>query len=148
MIPASHGGDAVPMRVTRLQIDRYEPDGWTHRVETIDAPEWADVEAAIRALDSFARPSLRLLLDAGRDDEECMAVMGGGGAYWLAVTAGPHDQRRLFDREKPAEEVVLWRSDQGFADDGRHVCDLGVALRAARYFADHGDCDPGLAWEG
>ena len=135
------------MQVTTLLIDQYEQDGWTHRQATVATPVWNDIESAIRDLNQFTRPAVHLLLDATRDDDECMVVMGGEGAYWVAVTAGPHDQRRLFDPKKPSSEVPLWTSDQGFSDHAFHVCDLAIALQAAQYFAEHGDCDPALQWE-
>jgi hypothetical protein len=135
------------MRVAALLTAEYEQDGWTNKQATIAEPLWSDIESAIRTLDKFRRPSVRLLLDPQQDDMECMDVMGGEGAYWVAVTAGPHDQKRLFDPEKPSDEVELWTSDQGYSDHAFHVCDLETVLRAARYFADNGDCDPGLQWE-
>lgn len=138
---------SVPIKVKALLIDEYEADGWTHRQAEVATPAWEDIAFSIRALDQRSLPSVHLLLDPMRTADECMVVMGGQGAYWVAVTAGPHDQRRLFDARKPSHQVTLWSSDQGFADHAWHVCDLATALRAARRFAEHGDCDPELQWE-
>jgi len=133
------------MRVTALLIDQYEQDGWTYQQTTVRTPLWADIESSVRALNQFTRPSVRLLLDPRGDDAECMVVMGGQGSYWVAVTVGEHDQRRLFDPLKPSYEVPRSTSDQGFSDHAFHVCDLATALRAAHHFAYHGDCDLALA---
>jgi hypothetical protein len=130
-----------------LEITEYEPDGWTNHTSVVADPSWEQIEAAVRRLDTSRRPFVKLFLDSAVPDDDYVTIMGGAGTYWVAVTTGSHDQRRLFDPEKSSAEVAFWTSDQGFADHAFHGCDLATALRAARHFVDHADCDPGLQWE-
>ena len=74
--------------------------------------------------------------------------MGSQGDYWVAGTFDGYFQRRLVNRDGGDEEIQVWTSDQGFADEGRYIChDVEMVVRVARYFFDHRDFDPGVAWE-
>jgi len=88
----------------------------------------------------------------GDEDEDasvdCLTIMGGEGVYWLALTAGKYDQLRLYDPTKSSEEIQLWTSDQGFADEEKYVTyDRELVLRIAKYFGDTGEPLPEAGWE-
>jgi hypothetical protein len=65
----------------------------------------------------------------------------------LALSAGKYDQLRLFDTSKTTDEIKLWTSDQGFADDECHVTyDLDLVLRIAKHFGETGEPLPEAPW--
>jgi hypothetical protein len=113
-------------------------------------PTWNQIVAAIQRLDKFRYPWVWLFI--GDEDEDatvdCLTVMGGKGVFWLALTAGKYDQLRLFDPNKGSEEVEVWTSDQGFADEERYVTyDLDLVMRVAKHFGETGEPLPGAGWE-
>jgi hypothetical protein len=126
---------------------------WEWRSEKLRCPAWADIEAAIRRLDRFHYPFLTLWATeegsppALDGSSECLEVMGGEGAWWVAGTFAGYFQRRIDYPERGEQEVEVWTSDQGFADAERHICrDLETVVRAARHYAEHGGFDPSLEW--
>ena len=135
------------MLVRRMATEVFG-DGSRYRVETLSDPDWPSVEAAIRRLHPFHHPSVYLYLTEDEDGDDYMAIMGGDGVYWLAVTTGPHDQRRLFNPNRGSHEVPLQTSDQGFSQPEFHTTDrIDDVLAAARFFCQNADCDPSLDWE-
>jgi hypothetical protein len=140
------------MHVKCLDYTVYGPTGWGWKSHKVANPSWEDVEKAIRRLDCFEYPFLHLWTTEDEskhtyDDGGLFEIMGGNGAWWLAGTFDGYFQRRLDYPEQGEAEVAVWTSDQGFADAERHIChDVEVAIRAARYFYDHGDFDPSLKW--
>jgi hypothetical protein len=87
------------------------------------------------------------------DDEEdasvdCLTIMGGDGVYWLGLSAGKYEQLRLFDPSKGSDDVQLWISDQGFADQEMYVTyDRQLVLRIARHFGETGEPLAEAMWE-
>ena len=101
--------------------------------ETVVGPRWADVEREIRSLDGAERGSMALNTDAATG----LSVIGGPErcSVWVQrwdETRYVHDH--AIDPAPPRGS---------FADE----VDLGVALRAARYYFDHQDLDPQTLWE-
>lgn len=135
------------MLVKRLDVAHYE-DAWNSRLSCVRDPSWMQIEEAIRRLDRFHYPWVWLRLTEEETDCDYLTVMGGEGAYWIALTSGEHDQLRLFDPEKSGREVELWTSDQGFSDHEFHVAyDLELVLQVARYFIETGQPLPAATWE-
>jgi len=113
-------------------------------------PSWEEILAAIDRLDKFRYPWVWLFI--GDEDEDasvdCLTVMGGGGVYWLGLTAGNYDQIRLFDPNKGSHEIQLWTSDQGFADQEMYVTyDRELVLRIAMHFGETGEPWAEAMWE-
>jgi hypothetical protein len=135
------------MLVKRLESEVFDLDS-RYRVETVLNPDWHAIETGIRTLHRYRRPAIRLYLTEDKDDDDYMTIMGGNGLFWVAVTTGPYDQRRLFNPDRGSDEVPLWTSDQGFSDYEFHTTgQIDDVLAAARYFCEHADCDPRLNWE-
>jgi hypothetical protein len=135
------------MLIRRLDYCHYST-AWRWNSEVVRDPTWPQIEEAIRRLDRFHYPWVWLRLTEEQSDDNYMTVMGGDGAYWLSISVGGYDQRRVFYPEQGSDEVQVWTSDQGFADDRSHICfDLDAVLKAARCFAERGDFDPSLPWE-
>jgi hypothetical protein len=142
------------MYVKSLGWVEYGPTGWGWQSERILNPTWADIERAIRRLDRFRYPFVHLWITEDESKQlingsgEVMEVIGGDGAWWLAVSLNGSFQQRIDYPERGDQEVPVWTSDQGFADAERHICrDLDVVLRAARHFAEHRELDPELQWD-
>jgi hypothetical protein len=138
------------MTVRCLTIVDYGETGKDWRFEKTPTPKWEEIVTAIYRLDKYRYPWVWLFI--GDEDEDasvdCLTVMGGGGVYWLGLTAGKYDQLRLFDPAKGSHEVELWTSDQGFADEERHVTyDIELVLRIAKYFGETGEPLPEAQWE-
>ena len=141
------------MHIKCLEWVTYGPTSSGWRAEKVWNPTWDEIESAIRRLDRFRYPFV-WLWETEDESQQCvdgtgqlLEVMGGEGVWWLAGSFGGYFQRRLDYPERGEEEVTVWTSDQGYSDAERHMCrDLGVVIRAARYYADHGDFDPALRW--
>lgn len=138
------------MTVRCLTIVEYAETGRDWHFEKTFDPTWDVVVASIDRLDNFRYPWVWLFIGDETEDAsvDCLTIMGGDGVYWLALTAGRYEQLRLFDPHKGNHEVQLWTSDQGFADQEKHVSyDRELVLRIARYFGETGKPLPEAPWE-
>ena len=134
------------MHVAQLEVVIYESH-WELHGTSIARPDWNNIDEAIRALDRFYRPFVHLFLNEPLLEYDYMSIIGGSGAYWVGATVGPQDVLCLSKSSGGSDAVDLWTSDQGFQAPARHVVELEAALKAARYFFEHGTYDPGLQWE-
>jgi len=135
------------MTIATLDFDVYT-SRWIRESHRVLSPTWEQIEAAVCGLDRFHHPyvTLRLLPDV-MDDQQ-MEIMGGEGRFWVAISIDGYMQRRLTNPSGGTEEIAVWTSDQGFADEERFISsDIGEVLRVARYFAEHADFDPAASWE-
>lgn len=138
------------MPIRCLTVAVYDETGWKWHLEKTRNPTWDEIVTAIRRLDKFRYPWVWLFIGDADEDAtvECLTVMGGEGVYWLGLTAGKFDQLRLFDPEKSGDEVNVWTSDQGFADEERYITtDLELVLRVAKHFGETGEPLPDASWE-
>ena len=138
----------MPVRCLTIVVYGETGKDW-HFEQTAD-PTWEEIVASIYRLDKFRYPWVWLFI--GDEDEDasvaCLTVMGGDGVYWLGLTAGKYDQLRLFDPNKGTQEVELWTSDQGFADQEAYVTyDIDLVLRIAKHFGETGEPLPEAMWE-
>jgi hypothetical protein len=138
------------MLVKWLEATTYNDDH-EYFTSRVDNPSWDKIEAAIKNLDRFYRPFIQLgLYDDFQKclDDGMIEVMGGGGVYWIAITAQGYWQRRLHDPAKGTHYVEVWTSDQGFEDEEQYVCyDLDTVLRVIKLFAETATFDPLVTWE-
>ena len=131
----------------RLEIIEYPP-GVPFVTRNIPDPAWDVIQAAVLQLDRHRFPFVNLCGTYDESDDDYLTIMGGTGLFWLALTAGAHDQTRLFDADCGNHEVELWTSDQGFGSPECYTTnDINIIFTAARYFCEHGSCDPSLAWD-
>lgn len=138
------------MPIKCLTIVAYDARGKDWHFEKSRDPTWEQIVASIDRLNKFRYPWVWLFI--GDEDEDasvdCLTIMGGDGVYWLGLSAGKHEQLRLFDPNKGEHEVQLWTSDQGFADQEMYVTyDRELVLRIARYFGETGEPLPEARWE-
>jgi hypothetical protein len=135
------------LKIVALAYDVYS-SRWIHEYRCIRQPAWADIETAIRRLDRFHYPSATLRLLEDVTDDQQLEVMGGEGVYWVAASIEGYTQRRLVNPAGGSQEIAVWTSDQGFADEERFISrDLELVLRVARHFAMHAAFDPAAPWE-
>lgn len=138
------------MPVRCLSILEYGETGWGWHLEKISNPTWDEVFVSVRRLDKFRHPWVSLFIGENEADPtlDCLTIMGGEGVSWVALSAGKHDQLRLFDPNKSSQEVDLWTSDQGFADCEYHTTnDMELVMRIAKHFGETGQPLPDAIWE-
>jgi hypothetical protein len=137
------------MAIRCLAYVVYDESGWGWHEEKVASPSEAQVEASIRRLDKFRYPWIWLFIGDDEDPtEDCLTVMGGDGVYWIALSAGKHDQLRLFDPDKSNNIVHIWTSDQGFWDYEFHTTsDIDLVLHVVRHFGETGEPLPSATWE-
>src|SRR5262245_29132361 len=75
------------------QVDGLEVHGWNAETGEWDCsrltgPSWPQIEAAIRAMDSAARPQVDIVLNEKLPLGNCLSIRGGNGSYWLGGTTG------------------------------------------------------------
>ena len=138
------------MSVRCLSCVVYSENGREWHLEKIANPSWDRIIDSVSRLDRFRYPWVWLFV--GDEDEDasvdCLTIMGGEGVYWIGLSAGRYEQLRLSDPSKGEQEVVLWTSDQGFADSARHVTDdLNLVLRIAQHFGETSEPLADASWE-
>ena len=128
----------------------YSESGWDWHLEKTYYPDWDQIVSSITRLDKFRYPWVWLFIGDADDDAsvDCLTIMGGEGVYWLALTAGEYDQLRLFDSTKGTQEIKVWTSDQGYADEETHVTyDFDLVLLIAKHFGETGEPLPEASWD-
>lgn len=110
-------------------------------------PDWAQIEAAIRALDEGARNDLYLQPAAGTETP-WLCVGGGGGRYVVSVTTdggGSHGLLRTDEDDGTTATLVVGGQLSEFTSN--RIIDLDTALKAARAFYASGTFDgSGMTW--
>ncbi|HEY5706177.1 MAG TPA: hypothetical protein VIS96_11450 [Terrimicrobiaceae bacterium] len=77
-------------------------------MEKIRIPTWDDVDVSVHRLDKFRYPWLWLFIIGNNDENaifDCLTIMCGDGAFWIALVRAKHNQLRLFDPGKVNKEV-------------------------------------------
>jgi hypothetical protein len=125
--------------------------GYLHR--EIAHPDWARIEAAIRALDGDARTDV-VLGASNENPADTPHMMIGGGNEGRYIVYATYDGRRLFDllrsdagSESDDEDMRVVAGGQEGIFSASNVVDLATALAAARAFALDGELAPGLNWD-
>lgn len=132
------------MLVRRLQTIVYGESGWGWRTEDTQEPTWDAIEAAIRRLDRFRYPFIRLFRgkEDAADTVPDFTVIGGEDVFGIDYLVGDTGYR-FFDPSRADKEIVIWRSDQGAIFEEKYCCySLPVVLQATRYSCEHGAPDP------
>lgn len=137
------------MAVGVLQITHYPPDGSSYRTTTEENPRWDVIESAIRRLDRDEWPFIWIFRSVSAHTENDLAdfeVLGGHGAYWVAIRG--HDYELKFhDATLGKTEIDIWLSDQGGSCPASETCpDIERVLAAAKCFYDSGDPLESFPW--
>jgi len=113
-------------------------------------PAWEAVVEGIEQLDRDEFPLLYLHLAEPEEWEQpmhAMQVCGGLGEYSVCLWL-PSALLEYRDASRGAEDVEIWRSDQGASLPACELCnDLAVVIRIARHFADTGAPLETVSWE-
>jgi hypothetical protein len=122
-------------------------DGPSRRDIVLQRPSWADVDAAIRALDNADRNDI-YLCPTKDDPETYLSVVGGAGRYVVTgairneefpVVLGGRGPEGAQEHLVVGGQRVLWPTEQ--------VVDLETALRAAKAFYETTAFDGGgVTW--
>ena len=126
------------MSVLKLQ---WECAGNWH---VLDAPQWSDVERAIRALDGKTKTALSMNASG---EYTSMSIAGGRrGKYFVDVekpSLGPVNLVTPDARDDELEMII-----EGVGTDFKmwQLVDLPTAMEAARVFFASGELAPSLHW--
>lgn len=122
-----------------MTVSLYYRDARPSGRQDVEAPTWADVEAAVRRMDNYCFPFVSLSVDNDPYDDrlEAFWIVGGDGQWamrksalggWEYEIAGGGD-----------EDVRLWESDQGYFCKAKNiVTDIEEVLRVTKAFYDSG----------
>src|SRR5262245_117245 len=123
--------------IRRMDSSRYYRDGRPPDRETVVAPSWAEVEAAIRRMDTYCFPIVMLNPTDDEDDQTILTIAGGAGRWAMAHILGDWEYEDPTSTDET--EVWLWESDQGYHCLGKNVLTyVEKVLRIARKFYDTG----------
>jgi hypothetical protein len=143
------------MFVTHLDYDEWAAEvvrpGYLHR--EMAHPGWAQIEAAIRALDGNARTEVALGT-SNENPADTPHMMIGGGNEGRYVVYATYDGRRLFDllragagADPDDDDMRVVVGGQEGIYHAREVVDLAAVLLAARAFTLDGELASGLNWD-
>ncbi len=109
-------------------------------------PKWADIEGAIERLDG--ETCTLLILGIG-DPVPHMAIGGGkDGRYIVYATEDNESFSSLVNPNAAKGKFYLTAGGQEGEYELKMCVGLSAALRAARTYAETGQCDAALNWEG
>lgn len=137
------------LAIKTLEITIYPARGRGYKTDTIRNPTWAQVEAAIRALDHYCHPFIFMGLREECAGEDCMSILGGENGYSISVADANGGWLYFCEPSHTGGEVPVWTSDQGYYPSEREVTyDLDQVLKIARDYAERGELDAAVQWEG
>ncbi len=111
------------MRTPKLCWDVWKGDVYDEH--EIEAPEWAQVEAVIRALDG----ERRTLVSLESDGDHQLLVGGGSGQYILTVLFDDENHVSARDETRSGNKIELTIGGQTGIYDSELVWDLGTLNR-------------------
>lgn len=125
--------------IHHMTIIRYYRDGRHWDDQKVRSPNWSDVEAAIRQMDSYCFPIVQLNCTEFEDDEGVFNVIGGDGRWALFHMMG---EWQYDDGSGRNGDVELWDSDQGyFCQESNVLTDVEKVLRITKQFYETGSYD-------
>lgn len=129
----------MPLAVTRLD----GPDD--ARTSSVLRPKWREIEAAIRRLDG--KNCSLVILGVGEPPVPHLAVGGGAsGQYIVYATKDNLSFQQLTNPAALAGKCTVVAGGQSGEYERRFCVGLAEALRAARTYAESGECDRELVW--
>jgi hypothetical protein len=134
--------------VGKLQVTRYASATGPYQTDAITNPSWEEIETALVRLDRCLFPFVWLYRDrdAAEDDVPQFEVLGGDGAYVVAIRPNG-SELWLRNPFGGPEDVDVWLSDQGASFPASQVCgSLAEVLRVTRYFYLFGEPAPQAVW--
>lgn len=131
--------------IRRLDITRYQEDGWTHTTETVIDPTWERVLRELTSMDNFRKPIVWMAKDPDRTESEVMAINGGSGVFHIQIEEAD-DWFEAYDPSGSSDEIEVWKSDQGFSTEIRKTWDLENTLEIVAHYFQTGMRSPTHAW--
>lgn len=131
--------------IRRLDITRYEEDGWTHATETVIDPTWERVSKELTSMDNIRKPILWMAKNPDQTDSEVMAINGGSGVFHIQIEEAD-DWFEAYDPSGSIDEIEVWKSDQGFSTQIRKTWDLESALEIVAHYFQNGTKTLNCAW--
>ena len=137
------------MMIRKMDIFKYDSNGWDWKKESVEKPRWEDIEAAIRQLDRHGFPFIWLYakIDVPEDEPPFVSVMGGQGVFLIE---GYPDSKHFvyWDDSKNDQEVAVWTSDQGYSVSGKNLCEeIDETLKAVKYICETGNLPQDVCWK-
>ena len=132
------------MSIARLRVCEWS--GNRMKETTVDAPSWARVEKAIRALNGEGLNDLYLQPESN-ESETYLCVGGGAGRYVVSGSIRNEEFPTLVNETKhELETVTLTVGGQAGDYPANWVVDLPTALAAARDFFEVGSFEGETKW--
>jgi nucleotide-binding universal stress UspA family protein len=136
------------------QVDALEIHSWDALTgewgySRLAGPSWPQIEAAIRALDSAARPQVDIILSEQGPLENCLWIQGGNGKYALGGTTGNGRWVQYFDSGTEGYvETPVVTAGEGLKMWEALVCpSTELVVRIARHFVTHNAFLPEVGWQ-
>ena len=127
------------LAVTRMDV----PDD--AETTSVQRPNWREIESAIRRLNG-ENCSL-VILGVGEPPVPHMAIGGGAsGRYIVYATKDNLSFQQLTNPAALSGKCTVVAGGQSAEYEWRFCVGLGEALRAARTYAESGECESALAW--
>ena len=138
-----------PLKIKVLDVTRYPPGTARFTTRSTPNPTWQQIEQAIRALDHHLLPFIFIGLRDECRGEECLSVLGGPRGYAISAADAHGGWLQYCEPSHAGGAVAVWTSDQGYYPEERFVTyDVELVLQVVRYYAERGQLDPSVRWEG
>ena len=119
-----------------MTVIQYYRDSSPWTSYTVDGPTWNEVEEAIRKMDNFCFPIVKLGCGLPDDDDDSFNIIGGDGRLALFHFMG---EWQFEDDSGDKSDVRLWDSDQGYyCKECNVIKDIDLALRVAKQYYETG----------
>jgi hypothetical protein len=130
------------MFISKFSVEAWE--GNQNRVLLEATQSWTEIEIAIRELDG----QRKTLVTLEADGETHMAVGGRGDRYVVYVTFDNEAFYYLVDASRLGADERLTVGGQEGVYPAKLCVGRDAALKAARSFAEFGEMDASVTWEG
>jgi hypothetical protein len=119
-----------------MTIIRYYKNGKSWTSKDIKYPKWEEIERAIKRMENYCFPIVKLSMTDNTDDENTLNVIGGNRRWALFELMGNWEYS---DQSQDDTDVYLWDSDQGYECKEKNVIkDINILLKYIRVYYETG----------
>ena len=134
------------MYVKRLYKEDYCIDDSSSPEVKVPDPNWEQIEYGIRQLDGNNKSVV--IIGQQNPEIDFMGIGGGkNGIYRCFVFDADACEFALIDPSMPQDQTSEVLMGQPTSISLQECVDLDMILKAARFYAEHGELEPGLNWK-